>query len=68
MATNPDGRVNDRLALSTPGGIPADMCRKFDQVMTAGGCGPLLHNTIVYQATGVTLNQKDSCTAPGTCP
>ena len=68
LTTNPDGQVEDQLALSNPGGIPANMCRKFDQVMTAGGCGPLLHNTIVYQATGVTLNQNDSCTAPGTCP
>jgi Domain of unknown function (DUF4157) len=66
--TNPQGQVEDQLALSNRGGIPADMCRKFDQVITAGGCGPLLHNTIVYQASGVTLNPNDSCPAPGSCP
>jgi len=66
--TNPDGQVEDLLAFRNPGGIPADLCRKFDQVMTAGGCGPLLHNTIVYQAGGITLNPNDSCTAPGSCP
>ena len=66
--TNPDGQVEDLLAFRNPGGIPADLCRKFDQIMTAGGCGRLLHNTIVYQAGGITLNPNDSCTAPGSCP
>ena len=38
-ATNAAGQVDDQLALSNPGGIPVSMCRKFDQVITAGGCG-----------------------------
>ena len=39
--TDASGQVNDNLSVSAPGGIPAGMCVKLDQTLTAGGCGPL---------------------------
>lgn len=67
-ATNAAGQVQDTLRLRFPGGIPAALCIKLDQSLTAGGCGPLLNNTIVFQAGGVTLNHNDSCAAGDACP
>src|SRR5690606_30120908 len=66
--TNAAGQVRDTLRLTFPGGIPADLCIKLDQSLTAGGCGPLLNNTIVFRATGVVLNHNDSCAAGDACP
>lgn len=47
--TDASGQVSDDLEVSAAGGIPDALCIELDQVLTAGGCGPLLHNTIVYQ-------------------
>jgi hypothetical protein len=66
-ATNAAGQVRDTLFTPLPT-TPPPLCTKLDQVITAGGCGPLLHNTLVFRPAGVTLNRNDSCAAGGTCP
>ena len=68
VPTNASGQVTDQLRVSNPGGLPATLCMKFNQSITAGGCGPLAQNTIVFQASGVTLNQGASCAAGDPCP
>jgi outer membrane protein OmpA-like peptidoglycan-associated protein len=68
-ATNPSGQVDDHLLHKHGAGrIPADFCRKFDQTITAGGCGPILHNTILYRSSGITLTHNDSCVKGDPCP
>ncbi len=66
--TDAAGRVQDRLRVDAPGGLPVSLCIKLDQILTAGGCGPLLHNTILFQAGGITLTQSDSCASGDPCP
>lgn len=66
--TNASGQARDNLQYSNTGGIPADLCIKLDQVLTAGGCGPLLHNTILYRPTGITLTHSASCAVGDPCP
>jgi outer membrane protein OmpA-like peptidoglycan-associated protein len=65
--TRPGGLATDNLFTPLPT-TPPPLCTKLDQVLTAGGCGPLLHNTLLFQPAGVTLNQNDSCVAGGACP
>jgi hypothetical protein len=66
--TNASGQVEDQLRYSNTGGVPPNLCQKLDQVITAGGCGPLLHNTILYQASGITLTPGSSCKKGDPCP
>lgn len=66
--TNANGQVTDNLSLTFAGGIPASLCIKLDQTLTAGGCGPLLHNTILFQPTGITLTHGSSCAPGDPCP
>lgn len=67
--TNAFGQLDDDLSVGpVPTAIPANFCRKFDQVITAGGCGPLLHNTILMQATGITLIFNGGCAVGDPCP
>ena len=67
--TNASGQVSDTLfADFSPGTIPAGLCVKINQTITAGGCGPLLQNTITYQPAGITLSHGSSCAAGGSCP
>ena len=69
IGTNANGQVIDRLNVSVPTGtLPATLCKKFNQVITVGGCGPLSQNTIVFQASGATLNQGASCAPGAPCP
>jgi outer membrane protein OmpA-like peptidoglycan-associated protein len=67
-ATNAAGQVQDSLSWAFPGGVPADLCFKVDQTLTAGGCGPLMHNTISFQPSGVTLSHGSSCAPGDPCP
>jgi outer membrane protein OmpA-like peptidoglycan-associated protein len=62
------GQVQDHLRADAAGGLPASLCIKLDQTLTAGGCGPLLHNTILFQAGGITLTPNDSCASGDPCP
>jgi outer membrane protein OmpA-like peptidoglycan-associated protein len=66
--TNASGQVTDNLNVSFPGGIPASLCVKLNQSITAGGCGPLLNNTILFRPTGVTLTSGASCVVGDPCP
>jgi outer membrane protein OmpA-like peptidoglycan-associated protein len=66
--TDVSGQVQDQLQYSNTGGIPANLCIKIDQVLTAGGCGPLLHNTILFRPTGITLTHAASCAVGDPCP
>ncbi len=66
--TNANGQATDTLSDSRPGGIPANLCTKLNQSITAGGCGPLAQNTILFRPTGVVLTQNDSCSAGDPCP
>jgi hypothetical protein len=63
--TNAAGQVQDTLRITNP---PAAFCVKLNQSLTAGGCGPLLNNTIVFQPAGIALNHNDSCVAGDPCP
>jgi len=65
--TNAAGQATDNLATPLPT-TPPPLCTKLDQTITAGGCGPLLHNTILFQPSGVTLNHNDSCAVGDPCP
>lgn len=67
-ATDANGQVRDNLSGTFPRGVPANLCVKLNQTITAGGCGPLLRNTITYRSTGITLLPGTSCTAGGSCP
>jgi len=67
-ATNAAGQVNDNLSVANAAGLPAALCVKLDQTLTAGGCGPLLHNMILMRPTGITLNIGSSCAAGDPCP
>jgi len=71
-ATNAAGQVSDNLSLGPPipSGIPAATCVKLDQTLTAGGCGPLLHNLILMRPApnGVTLTQGAGCAVGDPCP
>jgi outer membrane protein OmpA-like peptidoglycan-associated protein len=68
-ATNAAGQVSDNLALGPVAtGLPANICLKLDQTITAGGCGPLLHNTILMQASGITLTFGGGCAVGDACP
>ncbi|HEV8239265.1 MAG TPA: DUF4157 domain-containing protein [Thermoanaerobaculia bacterium] len=67
-ATNVDGEVMDTLSAASPAGLPAGLCIKLDQDITAGGCGPLLQNTIVFRNAGITLNRNSNCAAGDPCP
>ncbi len=66
--TDAAGQVTDRLRGTFPGGVPADLCVLLNQSLTAGGCGPLVNNTILFQAAGITLNRGASCAAGDPCP
>lgn len=68
VPTNAAGQNGDRLRIDAPGGIPASLCIKLDQTITSGGCGPLMHNTILFQPGGITLTQNDSCAPGDPCP
>ena len=68
VPTNAAGQNGDLLRVSSPGGIPAALCIKLDQTITSGGCGPLMHNTILFQPGGITLTENDSCAAGDPCP
>jgi hypothetical protein len=67
--TNGTGRVQDRVGLTTtnPAGIPATMCILLDQDITAGGCGPLLNNTMLFQQAMATV-AAGNCVAGAMCP
>jgi hypothetical protein len=68
-ATDSSGQVNDNLSASVASGsLPASLCVKLDQVITAGGCGPLLHNTILFRPAGITLTPGAGCAAGDPCP
>lgn len=68
-ATNASGQVSDNLSIRAgSGSLPAGMCVKLDQTLTAGGCGPLLHNTITMRTTGITLTHGAACAPGGACP
>jgi hypothetical protein len=62
------GIVQDQLRHENPSGIPPTLCIKLDQVITAGGCGPLLHNTILFRPTGISLVHGSACAAGDPCP
>ena len=66
--TDPAGQLRDRLRITFPGAVPRDLCVKADQLLTAGGCGPLLHNTIQMRWTGVTLTHGSGCAVGDPCP
>jgi outer membrane protein OmpA-like peptidoglycan-associated protein len=66
-ATNANGQLQDTLESPLPD-TPPPLCIKVDQVVTAGGCGPVMHNTIVTQPSGFTVTPNSSCTAGGACP
>ena len=66
--TDVNGQVTDRLRVGFPGAVPRGLCEKADQVLTAGGCGPLLHNTILVQWSGITLTHGSSCAVGDPCP
>jgi outer membrane protein OmpA-like peptidoglycan-associated protein len=66
--TGAAGTVTDSLNVVFTGGVPATLCIKLNQSITAGGCGPLLNNTILFRPTGVTLTQGASCIAGDPCP
>jgi outer membrane protein OmpA-like peptidoglycan-associated protein len=66
--TDASGQVQDQLQVSNPSGIAPGLCRKLNQSLTAGGCGPLLNNTILFQNAGITLTHNDSCRAGDPCP
>jgi len=67
--TNASGQVSDTLSADfSPGTIPNNLCVKLNQTITAGGCGPLLQNTITYRKTGITLTHGSSCAAGDACP
>lgn len=66
--TDSSGQVYDNLYHERGGGVSPTLCQKSDQVITAGGCGPLMHNTILFQASGVTLTPNTSCKKNDKCP
>jgi outer membrane protein OmpA-like peptidoglycan-associated protein len=66
--TNPAGQLVDNLAVNNPNGIDPTMCIKVDQVMTAGGCGPLMHNTLLFRPSGITVTPGTSCRRGDPCP
>jgi hypothetical protein len=66
--TNAAGQATDHLRGDFPTGIPASLCVKLNQSLTAGGCGPLLNNTITFQPAGITLTHGASCAAGDPCP
>lgn len=68
VATNANGQVVDQLNVTFSRGVPANLCIKLNQSITAGGCGPLVQNTIVFRPGGVTLNPGTSCAPGGACP
>lgn len=69
IGTNASGQVVDQLRIAVATGtLPASLCVKFNQTITAGGCGPLARNTILFQPSGATLNQGASCAAGDPCP
>ena len=55
------------IARFLPGAGP--FCFKLNQSITAGGCGPLLNNTITYRPApdGITLGRGLSCAAGDPC-
>jgi hypothetical protein len=65
-ATNAAGQVIDNLSVGP--GIPAGFCRKFNQTLTAGGCGPLLRNTLTLRNSGIILTHGASCVSGDPCP
>jgi outer membrane protein OmpA-like peptidoglycan-associated protein len=66
--TDASGHVNDSLRVDAAGGIPAGLCIKLNQSLTAGGCGPLLNNTILFAPAGITLTHGAHCAAGDPCP
>jgi outer membrane protein OmpA-like peptidoglycan-associated protein len=66
--TDAAGQVRDFLNFTRPAGVPASLCIKLDQVITAGGCGPLQHNVILIRAAGVTVTPGASCAPGDPCP
>jgi outer membrane protein OmpA-like peptidoglycan-associated protein len=72
LPTNAAGQVVDQLSSGPPipGGISASFCLKLDQTITAGGCGPLVHNLIVMRPApfGVTRTPGAGCAVGDPCP
>ena|GEM_PF-4261898 len=67
--TDISGQAKDRLKVSSPSGpLPANFCIKLNQSITAGGCGPLLNNTILYKPSGISLVHGSSCSVGDPCP
>jgi hypothetical protein len=67
--TNTSGGVLDTLRVSVASGtLPASFCIKLNQSLTAGGCGPLLNNTILFRPSGITLTRSSSCSVGDPCP
>lgn len=63
------GQAIDQLRVGVASGsLPAAFCIKLNQVITAGGCGPVAHNTILYQPSGITLTPGGSCAVGDACP
>jgi hypothetical protein len=66
--TNAQGQATDHLRVSVATGtLPAAFCIKLNQTITAGGCGSLLHNTILYQPAGITLTPGAGCAVGDPC-
>jgi hypothetical protein len=63
--TDASGQVTDTLSFFP---TPANRCTLINQSITAGGCGPLLNNTITVQPAGVTLTPGASCASGDPCP
>jgi hypothetical protein len=65
--TNDLGQVTDTLSSPLPKKGPP-LCAKIDQALFAGGCGPLLRNTIRFEIGGVVVTQGQHCAAGDPCP
>lgn len=74
--TNASGQTFDNLHVTATAHNPHDtpdfpdnFCVTRNQTITAGGCGPLIHNTIVFKKTGATLLVNNGgCNAGDACP
>jgi hypothetical protein len=67
--TDGNGQVGDEFSIDTtdPNGLPSNLCIKLDQDLTAGGCGPVLRNTVVLDKNGATVKVGD-CAPNSGCP
>ena len=66
--TNNIGQVQDHLSATSQEPFSDNFCIRANQTMTAGGCGPLMQNTIVCRNTGIVLLPGTSCTTGSSCP